>query len=918
MQPSPYRPKRFVGVLLLLVFGTLAVRPVAAFKPDERGHSVITGDALRTFEVDVAGTILKFSQRATQQVIAANRSVDLGDNSLLPGGEFFDAAAHCDGEEFAGATARLRAFKERVIQFSLAGPGGVPDGDGARRFLGRAFHTLQDFYSHSNWIELGNTRTIETRLGRTTFAASRTAVVNGATGDISDIEVLGPGGRGPRGTLSSGFFVGLEGCPANRPEAFKFASDHPGKVLHGSERCNGIHKDAPGRAGHEDARFVATLATLDFLQQIVQDPRMAGNAEAIRELLDVRSVCFVIDDTGSMGDEIAGVRNAAREISRNAVEEGINEFILVRYGDPDVGPAFRTSNIEQFIARLDTLRAGGGGDCPELTNTGLLQALAFASDDSQIFVFTDADAKDRNLAAAVQSEATLRNIKIIYALTGTCGGRSPIHVDHRQEEGKHAIGPRAIAGVDPTYDRISRATGGAVLFFRNGAELQGALDDLVLPTLAEDFVPLAQAQGVVSGTRALELPVDSTVRTLQVSSTVDAGITVRLLRPSGAPVTGADPGVTLVQLISGNIITVNSPEAGAWRLEMTGNGDFSVQVGVTSPIQIIEFEFVTQAGRAEHEGLFRIQGQPLAGALQGLQAVLLGPATNAEFRLVNEAGETLNPVPLKQTSAEVDTQTFAGTTMLPGEPFRVVVRGRDSVGQAFERIFAPLVRVQTIAIAPAGPLFRLRDGANLVEFLVRNLGPAGPFAVNITDSRGFLTAVTPAIVKLDTNGQALVRATLTVPPNTEIGTDTEVQALVTSTTNPDISNEAVTELAVGPRIQDVSADIQVTRRQFGLRREGNRVLLRFLFLLRNRSGKAIEGPVSLVFDNPGNAINLINPDGQTAETDPAGRPFYRVNVGADEVLAPGELVRREVVFVTLRKPPVPAFRTRVLAGPGNP
>lgn len=41
----------------------------------------------------------------------------------------------------------------------------------ARFFLGQAMHTLQDFYAHSNWVELGHTD-INEALGSTVPAAN--------------------------------------------------------------------------------------------------------------------------------------------------------------------------------------------------------------------------------------------------------------------------------------------------------------------------------------------------------------------------------------------------------------------------------------------------------------------------------------------------------------------------------------------------------------------------------------------------------------------------------------------------------------------------------------------------------------------------------------------------------------------------
>lgn len=71
------------------------------------------------------------------------------------------SALHCDGENFDGAQVRLQKLHDTVIeQLDL----GLPDE--ARKSLGSALHTVQDFYAHSNWVELGNTAP-SNLLGRT-------------------------------------------------------------------------------------------------------------------------------------------------------------------------------------------------------------------------------------------------------------------------------------------------------------------------------------------------------------------------------------------------------------------------------------------------------------------------------------------------------------------------------------------------------------------------------------------------------------------------------------------------------------------------------------------------------------------------------------------------------------------------------
>ncbi|CAF3744029.1 unnamed protein product [Rotaria sp. Silwood1] len=64
------------------------------------------------------------------------------------------AAAHFDNEAFINASKRILQFRQIIInnmQYTNQ------DLSYERELLGQLIHTLQDFYSHSNWIEMGKT-----------------------------------------------------------------------------------------------------------------------------------------------------------------------------------------------------------------------------------------------------------------------------------------------------------------------------------------------------------------------------------------------------------------------------------------------------------------------------------------------------------------------------------------------------------------------------------------------------------------------------------------------------------------------------------------------------------------------------------------------------------------------------------------
>jgi PKD repeat protein len=90
-------------------------------------------------------------------------------------------------------------------------------------------------------------------------------------------------------------------------------------------------------------------------------------------------LAFVVDTTGSMGDDIAAVKAAAADIVGRLTERGVNYRIgIVTFNDP----ASLTQVVLPFsadqptiVSRLNSLSAGGGADDPETVYSGLMAAV---------------------------------------------------------------------------------------------------------------------------------------------------------------------------------------------------------------------------------------------------------------------------------------------------------------------------------------------------------------------------------------------------------------------------------------------------------------------------------------------------------------------------------------------------------------
>lgn len=187
--------------------------------------------------------------------------------------------AHFDAEAFVEANERVIYFKTQ-ISYELS----TKKYKDARKKTGEILHTIQDFYSHSNWVEMGYTNTLQTKIGTTAFKDEPMVTVNDTDLCSHDddkctlvkeecsffvnifaglINAVGLGGSFVKcpleyydcegnllmlSKLVSGYYTGQElpgGVPYNKPDQLGKCSH--GGILDGSsfiEAEGGINKDS--------------------------------------------------------------------------------------------------------------------------------------------------------------------------------------------------------------------------------------------------------------------------------------------------------------------------------------------------------------------------------------------------------------------------------------------------------------------------------------------------------------------------------------------------------------------------------------------------------------------------------------------------------------------------------------------------
>ncbi len=361
-----------------------------------------------------------------------------------------------------------------------------------------------------------------------------------------------------------------------------------------------------------------------------------------------------------------------------------------------------------------------------------------------------------------------------------------------------AFGPDACGPADPAYIHTANETGGIPMFLQRSEAAKAF--HLVRESTRNNVTTVFWATETLDGKpRIITIPVDSVTQRLTFTFSVDTkGSQLKLTQPSGGTITEGLAGTEVTELNCGRIVTVSSPEAGEWHAEITGIGRYWMEAQGQSDIHFISAEFVKEGGRPGHEGLFRIQGQPLAGSPATLQASLSASAAKtAEFYLVTENGQTIQELRMHTINDDREFLEFVGSVELPSVPFRVAVSGHDSSGKQYQRFYASLFHAESVEIVPRLDFDELAAGSTRqAVFTVRNIGSPRTFSITVTDAHQFVNKVEPKELALGAGESGTIRVDLSVPTETRPGAGDDLVIVARSTAGPPTSNSSVVHLSV--------------------------------------------------------------------------------------------------------------------------
>ncbi|XP_072519284.1 von Willebrand factor A domain-containing protein 7-like [Salminus brasiliensis] len=707
-----------------------------------------------------------------EEIISENTNID---NDL--GG----SPAHHFNDEVFEQGREIITQGVSVIRASLQ----QDDLQAARRALGAVTHTLQDFYSHSNWIELGNQDPYQ-KLLRPDLQFDNLADANTPTcNDCQDREcpnVILPEILS-RNTLTSGYV---------RPTP-------QGKCNHGDNTIGGINKDvgggnvAPGAIDpHIAAHVVATEATKNLLQDI----RTAfGSATFLRLLGITRSsvVCFVIDTTGSMTDDIAHVRTLTADMinSKTGTPDEPSLYILVEFNDPDVKQPVSTTDPEEMIRMVNNIRVAGGGDPPEYSLTGIQYALLTAPPSSNIFVFTDAPAKDVELESTVKSLAQSTQSKISFLLTN---GPS---ISSRRRRRSVVSNPS-----NNLYQQLAQLSGGQAIEVSKATISQAT--SIIQDSVTSSQVTLLQIDS--TGPDTLSFIVDPRVQSVILYIT---GLSVEfsLQNPSGVSQESTVESGPLASVSAvGNLFTVRLNEGnqtGRWLITVRSSQAYSLRVKGRSTLDFMS-RFVEEFG-GPHPGFAEISARPPAGQNAILRLTVTGVDMLFEVKLslVSANGELL-----RNTSV---TRLRQGTYLarvppLPEVPFILLLTGEEADGQLFQRQSTTQIQASQLTVQVQKVVILVPGQSIAVPFTVEARGIEGALDIQAQDDQRFVRTFNTSLHVSNVTDNATGWLGLTVPTGTPPGTSSVVTLEAESTATRQ-SNFALLRVSVIQAVIDFTPPV---------------------------------------------------------------------------------------------------------------
>jgi von Willebrand factor A domain-containing protein 7 len=322
---------------------------------------------------------------------------------------------------------------------------------------------------------------------------------------------------------------------------------------------------------------------------------------------------------------------------------------------------FDTRNPDELFEKLKIINVNGGGDCSEMSISGLKIALEFALPNSLAYVFSDATAKDYAFYDEVVESIQRKQVQVNFLLTGDC--------DDQQGPGYKV------------YQKISRVSNGQVYDMK-----KHDVKDVLLAikhTVSHNYAALKSVDIEKAGTTHTDLSVDKSISEISVSIS-GKNPTLSIKSPTNITITSNDE-LTLPNL---KLINIKDPNDGIWKIEAGAESSHSLRLGAISDLQF-EFGFSLNDATKKAETSF----QPLSGQKNILTIFVSDPSLIEKLSNITIIMVSLDQidhlqsfsVPLKKIQDDIyATESFEA----PRQMFKIQLNGIDVHGNPIERLIS--------------------------------------------------------------------------------------------------------------------------------------------------------------------------------------------------------------------------------------
>lgn len=576
--------------------------------------------------------------------------------------------------------------------------------EAARNLMGVLLHTLQDFYSHSNWIELGNT-VPNYNLGITGKRWGRKATPNTPTCSNCTrtcvLKICGPykcrdnlmDNLKEGNLLTSGYYGSQHDGFAPVPKPTNTSKCSHGGFFDSTRHdpsYGGINKDSkvppisPHYYLHDEASRISREASIYYLNGIRQDVQNDYKFGVFLGLLVGPSLVFCVDPYGNVIDNREAVEGVVGNIVDESRKAGMypKSYVIVQFNHTDFPPVFKTTDPQEMATYISAITKRLPKHYDDTRNThlsGIDMALKSSDYGSKVFVFTNTTPKDTHLLPKVLSYAS-RNKQQISVIN-----KMPRSSRWKRDQG--------------VYDQLVDKTGGQYMTFDSNVAHMFASTTLMQDSQRGSPVIIFYAKSEDPVSTKFQFVIDPSIVSFKVTASSRCEYPmIQLKSPSGKLL--SDQINELNNEDYDSNLGVTRVELGSWKLNLRvsyqESCNWTVKVsGYSTLFQSVELKVLDST--ANHPGLHTISGQPIVTENLTLVVKLSEEHAIAEKVIItNEYGEflmdDLELYPLEERGR------FYAFFIVPHTPFVISITGKDSTGQMFQRTDAKIVSISHFKI----------------------------------------------------------------------------------------------------------------------------------------------------------------------------------------------------------------------------